>query len=113
MVTSFYDFLDPLSQEPTIIAQAVNGTFVPVSQVGSTVGASIDPNIKLSYVEELSARLSISYRGIVGRVQAVDGASTASRSSIRRPCGRPSSGPIQGQTAESVQRMTPAISRFT
>jgi hypothetical protein len=72
MVTSFYDFLDPLSQEPTIIAQAVNGTFVPVSQVGSTVGASIDPNIRFSYVEEYFGAIEHQLpRGIVGRVQVI------------------------------------------
>jgi sulfur carrier protein ThiS len=72
MVTSFYDFLDPLSQEPTIVATAVNGTFVPVSQFGSTVNASIDPDVKFSYAEEFFGAIERQLpRGIVGRVQVI------------------------------------------
>jgi hypothetical protein len=53
MVTSFYDFLDPLSQQPTIIAKVIGpDQFSEISRFGSTVNARIDPNLAFSYVRE-------------------------------------------------------------
>jgi len=56
MVTSFYDFLDPLSQSSTTIAQVLGpDQFSEITRFASTLNATIDPNLKYSYVEEYLA----------------------------------------------------------
>jgi hypothetical protein len=50
MVTSFYDFLDPLSQAPTIVAQVTGpDQFTEITRFGSTASAKIGPDITYSY----------------------------------------------------------------
>jgi hypothetical protein len=53
MVTSFYDFLDLLSQGSTIVAQVIGpNQFREITQFGWTTNATIDPDLKYSYVAE-------------------------------------------------------------
>jgi hypothetical protein len=53
MVSSFYQFLDPLSQVTEIDEQAVGpNQYVEVSRYTPTLNATIDPHVKFSFVEE-------------------------------------------------------------
>jgi Carboxypeptidase regulatory-like domain len=53
MVTSFYDFLDPLSQNPETVATVVGpNQFVDPFTYPTAAAATIDPGIKYAFVEE-------------------------------------------------------------
>lgn len=53
MVGSFYDFLDPLSDTPSIVAQVVSADeFRELYRFLPSTGFAIDPNVRHSYVEE-------------------------------------------------------------
>lgn len=53
MVTSYYDFLDPLSHAPNTLAREVApGKFEEVSRILSVAEFEIDPEIRQSYVQE-------------------------------------------------------------
>jgi hypothetical protein len=57
-VTSFYDFLDPLSRPWTIVAQVTGpGEFSEISRFGSTLNATIDPGINFPFADEYLAGL--------------------------------------------------------
>jgi hypothetical protein len=52
MVTSFYDFLDPLSQTPDTVATVVGPNQFVDPFTYPTTAAAIDPDIRYSFVEE-------------------------------------------------------------
>ena len=54
IVTSFYDFLDPLSQSPTISADVVGSDYVETFRTPIATEGSIDPDIRFPYMQEIA-----------------------------------------------------------
>jgi hypothetical protein len=73
MTTTFFDFLDPLSQGTTIVAQVVApDQFSEITRFGSTLNGGIDPDLKFSFVEEYLAGVERQLPwGISGKVQYI------------------------------------------
>jgi hypothetical protein len=55
IVTSFYDFLDPLSQSPTILADVTGDGYVETFRTPVATAGSIDPDIRFPYMQEIAA----------------------------------------------------------
>jgi hypothetical protein len=73
-VTSFYDFLDPLSQTPDIMAAVVGpNQFQEEFRYGTGAQAAIDPNLRFPYDDEFLAGVEREFPwGISARAQYIN-----------------------------------------
>jgi hypothetical protein len=71
--TSFYDFLDPLSDAPTIVAQVVGPEeFVEIARTLSGVDARIDPELDFPFAQEMLVGVESALpRGFTAKAQVI------------------------------------------
>jgi len=100
MATTFFDFLDPLSQNPVIVAQVMGpDQFEEVTRFGATLNASLDPDLKFSFADEYLAgierqlRWGISLQAQVIRRDFKDSIGFIDTGSIWLPVQRTDPGP--------------------